>query len=85
MILVMRRKSGTKKVKNKDIVSSLITKKIDLKNLKVLPTFSIDSTKKKIGNLYSNYKKEKEKAKLKAEKNRKLEEKKELLRQKKKS
>ena len=56
---------------------------IDLDKIKIPKIISIKDTKKKIGNFYSNYKREKEREKIRAEKNRKLEEKREILRQKK--
>ena len=60
------------------------SKKFDFNKFKVPKLISIDGTKKKIGNFYINFKKQRELEKKRAEKNRKLEIKKDLQRQKKK-
>ena len=78
-----RKRASDKKQKKLSIIPPLLSKKIEIKSLKVPPMFSFDKTKKKIGNFYSKYKKEKEREKARAENNRKLEAKRELLRQKK--
>ena len=57
----MKKKVVIKKIIKKDILASLITKKIDLKNLKVPPIFSIDSTKKRLVIFIVNIKKKKRK------------------------
>ena len=49
-----RKKTLTKKLKNLDIFSTSISKKINIKDLKVPPIFSLDETKKKKGNFYYN-------------------------------
>ena len=70
-----------KKVKNKksfDLKNlSNVIPKIDLDSMKI-PTISLEGTKKKINKIYDNYKKEKQKEKIRAEKNKKLEKKREL-------
>ena len=42
-----RKKTTTKKFKNLDGLSTSISKKIDIKNLKIPPIFSLNETKKK--------------------------------------
>jgi len=42
-----RKKTSTKKFKKLDVLSNSISKKIDIRNLKVPPIFSLDETKKK--------------------------------------
>ena len=42
-----RKKTSIKKLKNLNLISPLISKKIDINNLKVPPIFSLDETKKK--------------------------------------
>ena len=64
-------------------IQSLVPKELKLNKLKVNPLNVIEGTKNKIGNFYTNLKKEREKEKKRLEKNRKLEEKRELQRQKK--
>ena len=72
------------KKKNKPIKSlqSIVSKNLNLPKIKVNPAQVIEETKNKIGNLYVNFKKDRQKEKIKAEKKRKLDEKKELLREK---
>ena len=63
-------------------IKSLVPKNINLKKFKVNPIDVIEDTKNKIGNFYSNLKKEIEKEKIRLEKKRKQEDLKELQRQK---
>ena len=72
-----------KKSKDNKSIKLDVFPKIDLHKMKLSKIISLEGTKKKIGNFYSNYKKEKEREEIRAEKNRKLDEKRELLRQKK--
>ena len=51
--------------------------------LKLSPNNIIEDTKKKIGNLYSNFKKDREKEKKRLERKRKIDQKKEVQKQKK--
>ena len=55
----------------------------NLKILKSLPNNIIDETKDKIGNFYQTFKKNREKRKLRIEKEKKIQEKKEIQQQKK--
>ena len=75
-----------KKVKNKKFFDlknlSNVIPKMDLDSIKI-PTISLEGTKQKINKIYDNYKKVKQKEKIRAEKNRKLEKKRELENQKK--
>ena len=64
-------------------IQSLIPKNLNLNKLKVNPVNAIDGAKNKISNFYNNFKKQREKEKIKIEKKRKLDEKKELQKQKK--
>ena len=64
-------------------IQSLLPKKLNLDKFKVNPVGVIEDTKNKIGNFYSNLKKEKEKEKRRLENKRKLDEKRELQKQKK--
>ncbi len=73
-------KSRRQRIKN---IQSLVTKNLDLTKIKVSPLNVIQETKDKIGNFYTNLKKEREKEKKRLEKKRKLNEQKELQRQKK--
>ena len=73
------------KKKNKSFknIQSLIPGKIKLNKIKTNPLDIIEKTKKKLGNFYSNLKKDREKEEKRLEKKRKYEEKQELQRQKK--
>ena len=64
-------------------LQSFVSKDLNLKKFKVNPTNVIENTKSKIGNFYSNLKKEREKEKRRLENKRIIDEKKELERQKK--
>ena len=76
---------GIKKTNKKKLdlnnIQSLMTKNLSLKKLNIKPADIIENTKNKIGNLYSNYKKEREKEKKRLDKKRKNDEKKELQKQ----
>ena len=81
---------NAKKVKRKKIsslknINSLVSKNLNLNKLKVNPVSVIEDTKNKIGNFYSNLKKERAKEKKRLEKKRLLDQKKELIREKKTS
>jgi len=67
----MKRKRTSKNKKKLDLIPPILSKKIEIKSLKVPPIFSIDETKKKISSFYSKYKKEKEKEKIRAENKKK--------------
>ncbi len=56
------KKSKQKKTKGLDNIQSLIPKKIKLNKIKVNPLSVIEETKNKLGNFYSNLKKEREKS-----------------------
>ena len=77
------KKLKNKSSKKKQVLSMIDSKKFDLNKFKVPNIISIEGTKKKIGNFYSNFKKRRELEKKRAEKNRKLETKREIQRQKK--
>ena len=64
-------------------IQNLVNKKIKLDKLKINPIDVVEETKNKIGNLYDNFKKDREREKIKAEKKRKAEKIKELQNQKK--
>ena len=66
-------------------IQNLVNKKIKLDKLKINPIDVVEETKNKIGNLYDNFKKDREREKIKAEKKRKAEKIKELQNQKKTS
>ena len=72
--------SFKKKLKKLKAIKSFVPKKI---KIKANPLNFIDETKDKIGNFYSNLKKEREKDKRRAEKKKILDARKELQRQKK--
>ena len=77
-----------KKVRGKKIpsiknINSLVSKNLNLNKLKVNPVSVIEDTKNKIGNFYSNLKKERAKEKKRLEKKRLLDEKREIVREKK--
>ena len=76
------KKSKQKKTKGLNNIQSLIPKKIKLNKIKVNPLSVIEETKNKLGNFYSNLKKEREKEKQRLEKKRDLDEKRELQREK---
>ena len=63
-------------------IQSLVPKELKLNKLKVNPLNVIEGTKNKIGNFYTNLKKEREKERRRLEKNKKHEEKKEIKRKK---
>ena len=67
----MNKKKVKKKIQN------------NLKIFKSIPESIIDGTKDKIGNFYQNLKKDREKRKLRIEKEKKIQEKKEIQQQKK--
>jgi len=48
----MKRKKSSKIKKKLNIIPPILSKKIEIKSLKVPPIFSIDETKKKIGTFY---------------------------------
>ena len=75
-------KKNRKKVGIKNI-NSFIPKNLNLNKLKVNPVNAFEGAKNKISNFYNNLKKEKEKEKIRLEKKRKLDEKKDLIRKKK--
>ena len=52
-------------------IQSLVPKNLNLKKFKVNPVDVIEDTKNKIGNFYSNLKKEREKEKIRLEKKKK--------------
>jgi len=72
MSLKKGKKKNTKGLKD---IQSLIPKKIKLNKIKVNPLSVIEETKNKLGNFYSNLKKEREKEKQRLEKKRDLDEK----------
>ena len=53
-------------------IQNLVNKKIKLDKLKINPIDVVEETKNKIGNLYDNFKKDREREKIKAEKKEKL-------------
>ena len=65
------KKVERKKLKN---FKSLVPKNLDLNKFKVNPAGMIENTKSKIGNFYTNLKKERLKEKKRLENRRKLEE-----------
>ena len=73
------KKVERKKLKN---FKSLVSKNLNLNKFKVNPAGMIENTKSKIGNFYTNLKKERLKEKKRLENRRKLEEKRELQREK---
>ena len=62
------KKSDKKKTKAYKNIQSLVTKNLNLDKIKVNPVNVIENTKNKIGNFYSNFKKEREKEKIRSEK-----------------
>ena len=71
---------STKKVnkKKKPIIGnieSIIPNNLKLNKIKINPGSVIENTKNKIGNIYTNFKKEREKEKIRLEKKRKHDEK----------
>ena len=75
--LFKKNKNNLTKIKN------LVKKNLKIEPLDIDPTKIIKNTQSKIGSLYTNFKKEREKEKIKLEKRRKLEEKKDELRERK--
>ena len=73
-------KTKTKTLKK---IQSLVKKKSIIKKINIIPTDIVKNTKGKITNFYDTYKKEKEKEKIRLEKKRKSDQKKELILQKK--
>jgi len=71
-----QKKNVSDKLKKIKIVPSLISKKINLNNIKIPQIISIKETKDKIGKFYEDYKKTKKIEEIKVEKKRVLEEKK---------
>ena len=65
------KKSDKKKTKAFKNIQSLVTKNLNLNKIKVNPVDVIEDTKNKIGNIYRNFKKEREKEKIKTEKKKK--------------
>ena len=76
-------KSRKKKKSLGSKLNKLISKPLDVINLKDLPSKSLLNAKKSVSDFYDNYKKIKEREKIKKEKQRKIEEKRELDREKK--
>ena len=72
-----------KKVKNLNKIQLLVNKKINLPKIKLNPAKVIEETKSKIGNLYKNIKKQREKEKIRLEKKKELDEKNQYIREKK--
>ena len=72
--------------KNKALkkIQTFVPKNLNIKKIKINPINIIENTKNKIGGYYTNLKKEREKQKIKLQKKRLLDEKKELHQQKKK-
>ena len=64
-------------------IHSLVPKNLNLSKFKVNPVNVIEDTKNKIGNFYTNLKKEREKEKKRLENKKRLDEKRELQKQKK--
>ncbi len=60
----MKRKRTSKNKKKLDLIPPILSKKIEIKSLKVPPIFSIDETKKKSAVFIQNIKKKKKKKKL---------------------
>ena len=54
------KKLKTKSSKKKQVLSMIDSKKFDFNKFKVPNLISIEGTKKKIGNFYSNFKKQRE-------------------------
>ena len=61
----MANKKKIKPIKN---FQSIVSKNLDLSKIKIDPTRVIDSAKNKIGKLYTKFKKDREKNKIKLEK-----------------
>ena len=74
MSLKKSKKKNNKGLKN---IQSLIPKKINLDKIKVNPLSVIEETKNKLGNFYSNLKKEREKEKQRLENKNRQDKKKE--------
>ena len=66
------KKIERKKKQNLKNLQSLFSKNLKLNKLKVDPTSVIENTKNKIGNFYSNLKKEREKKKKRLKKKKKI-------------
>ena len=79
----MSPKKNNKKNKALKNIHSLLPKNLGLNKIKINPVNVIEDTKNKIDNFYTNFKKERQKEKIKLEKKRKLDEKKEIEKQKK--
>ena len=62
-------KKKIKKIKN---LQSLIPKDLNFNKIKIKPIRVLENTKSKISNFYSDYKKQKEKEKIRLEKKKKL-------------
>ena len=77
------KKVSKKKILGLKNIKFLVSKNLNVDRFKINPITLIDETKNKIGNYYVNLKKEREKAKIRLEKNKKLNEIKELEKQKK--
>ena len=78
------KKSNKKNVVGFENIKFSVSKNLNLNKLKINPAIIVKNTKSKIGNYYINLKNEWEKNLERKEKKRKLEEKKEFEKQKKK-
>ena len=76
--------SFSKKKKSKKIIS-LVSRKLDPKKLNFLTLNPLEKTKSKVSEIYKNYKKTKEREKIKREKQIKLDHKKKILEEEKRA
>ena len=60
-----------KKIKSIKSIQSIVSKNLDLSKIKLNPAEVIEGTKNKLSNLYVNFKKDREKKKIKEEKKKK--------------
>ena len=76
-----------KKIKNKKLkdFKSFLGKNFEIKNIGIDPLNLVEKTKSKITNFYEDYKKNKAREKIRLEKQKKLDEKRLLLKEKKRS